>query len=74
MGTATLTYEEMSTLLCQIETFLNSRPLGAFLDDPMDLVILTMEHFLIGSALKATPGPTLFDMPTSWLSCWQHLQ
>lgn len=41
LGEATLTYEEMSTLLAQIEACLNSRPLQALTDDPDDLAALT---------------------------------
>lgn len=48
---ALLTYEEMNTLLTQIETTLNSRPLCSLTDDPEDLNALTLGHFLMGSAL-----------------------
>jgi len=49
LGEATLTYEEMATLLAQVEACLNSRPLQALTDDPDDLTALTPGHFLIGS-------------------------
>lgn len=48
LGEATLTFEEMSTLLAQIEACLNSRPLQALSND---LAALISGHFLIGSAL-----------------------
>ncbi|XP_025267293.1 uncharacterized protein LOC112638911 [Camponotus floridanus] len=74
IGDAKLTYEEMSTLLTQIEACLNSRPLQALSDDPEDLAALTPGHFLVGAALTAVPEPSLLDQPTSRLSRWQLLQ
>lgn len=69
-----LTYEEMATLLTQIEACLNSRPLSALSDDPADITALTPGHFLIGSTLKAVPEPSLLDVTMSRLSRWQQLQ
>jgi len=74
LGETTLTYEEMSTLLAQIEACLNSRPLQTLTDDPHDLTALTPGHFLIGTALNAVPEPSLLDAPTNRLSRWQLLQ
>ncbi|KMQ91673.1 hypothetical protein RF55_8426 [Lasius niger] len=74
IGDATLTYEEMATLLSQIEACLNSRPLQALSDDPEDLAALTPGHFLVGSALNAVPEPSLADELTSHLFRWQLLQ
>ncbi|XP_011635474.1 uncharacterized protein LOC105426098 [Pogonomyrmex barbatus] len=45
----TLTFEEMTTLLCKIEACLNSRPLALFSDDYEDYSALTPAHFLIGT-------------------------
>lgn len=42
-----LTYEEMNTLLCKIESVFNSRPISPISDDPSDLNALTPGHFLI---------------------------
>ncbi|KAL6416444.1 hypothetical protein ACFW04_013469 [Cataglyphis niger] len=63
LGESTLTYEEMSTLLAQIEACMNSRPLQALSDDPDDLAALTPGHFLVGTALNALPEPCLVDAP-----------
>ncbi|XP_046411950.1 uncharacterized protein LOC124175593 [Neodiprion fabricii] len=73
IGDASLTYEEMSTVLSQIEACLNSRPLSALTDDPDDVSALTPGHFLIGAPLNALPESTLADTPTSRLSRWQQL-
>lgn len=48
-----LTFEELSTLLAQIEACLNSRPLCPINNDPSNL--LTPGHFLIGEALISQP-------------------
>lgn len=61
IGDATLTYEEMSTLLCQIEACLNSRLLVPILDDPTDLQVSTPAHFLIQSESFILPEPDLTD-------------
>nr|XP_041631965.1 uncharacterized protein LOC121502439 [Drosophila kikkawai]XP_041631966.1 uncharacterized protein LOC121502439 [Drosophila kikkawai] len=47
IGDSILTYEEMSTLLCQIEAVLNSRPLYTTGEDVDDNEVLTPGHFLI---------------------------
>jgi len=43
-----LTYEDMSTLFCQIEGVLNSRPLYLSDNDIEENEVLTPGHFLIG--------------------------
>ncbi|XP_049876780.1 uncharacterized protein LOC126374292 isoform X2 [Pectinophora gossypiella] len=53
--TAILTYEELNTVLCQIESILNSRPLMPLSSDINDYSCLTPGHFLIGTALNAYP-------------------
>jgi len=47
-GNVILTFEELYTLLTQIEALLNSRPLTPMSSDPNDLTPLTPAHFLIG--------------------------
>ncbi|XP_029164554.1 uncharacterized protein LOC114935824 [Nylanderia fulva] len=74
IGETTLTYEELSTLLTQIEACLNSRPLQALSDDPDDTSALTPGHFIIGAPLLAVPEPSLTGQPASTLSRWRHLQ
>ncbi|KAI8116952.1 hypothetical protein CVS40_11069 [Lucilia cuprina] len=44
----TMTYEELYTLMTQIESVLNSRPLTPLSNDPNDFQVLTPGHFLIG--------------------------
>ncbi|XP_055542608.1 uncharacterized protein LOC129728214 [Wyeomyia smithii] len=54
LGTRTLAYDDMTTLLCQIESCLNSRPIAPLSDDPTDFEPLTPGHFLTGSCLKCS--------------------
>ncbi len=51
-----LTYEDMSTFICQIEACLNSRPLIPLNHtDNVSIDVLTPGHFLIGHSLVALP-------------------
>jgi len=74
IGETLLTYEEMNTLLIQIEAILNSRPLTPCSDDPEDLNVLTPGHFLMGCAPTLIPEPTLADVQHSRLSRWQLIK
>ncbi|XP_058817141.1 uncharacterized protein LOC131680443 [Topomyia yanbarensis] len=74
VGTESLTSEAMQTVLCQIESCLNSRPLTAASEDPSDLGVLTPGHFLVGSALQSIPEPDLASVPCNRLSLWQAIQ
>ncbi|XP_029176361.1 uncharacterized protein LOC114944557 [Nylanderia fulva] len=62
LGDQILTYEELTTLLCQIEACLNSRPLYPLSNDPNDYSAITPGHFLIGeSPVNVPEPPTLTD-------------
>jgi len=55
-----MTYEQLSTILVQIEACLNSRPLCP-LTSLDDLQALTPGHFLIGDSMMALPEPSPKD-------------
>nr|CAI5820348.1 unnamed protein product [Callosobruchus analis] len=74
MGNHCFTFEELYTLLVQIESVLNSRPMYPLSSDPSDLSCLTPAHFLIGRPLLTIPEPDYLHLPENRLSLYQHLQ
>lgn len=75
IGDETWSFEELSTLLAQIEACLNSRPLSAITDDPTDLVALTPAHFLIGRPFVAVPDAgNLINEKDYRLNRWEKVQ
>ncbi|KAG7305534.1 hypothetical protein JYU34_009613, partial [Plutella xylostella] len=69
-----LDYEEMYTVLVQIEAILNSRPITPISSDPSDLVALTPAHFLIGRTLTMLPAPQVDNAPINTLSRYKRVQ
>lgn len=55
IGKALLTYEQLNTVLVEIEGVLNSRPLTAVTSDPNDFSYLSPGHFLTGAPLNTIP-------------------
>lgn len=74
VGDVVLNFEEVTTLLAQIEACLNSRPLTQLSGDPNDLLPLTPGHFLVGRALSAIPEPDFSNVTENRLSRWHLLQ
>lgn len=74
VGNAHLTFEELYTVLTQIEAVLNSRPLTPLSNDPNDLQALTPGHFLIGDVITAAPESDIQDTNINRLSRYQKLQ
>ena len=74
LKTSKLTFEEYSTLLCQIEACLNSRPLCAISEEIDNIDYLTPGHFLIGQALLAPPQPVMDTQPINHLRRWKYVQ
>ena len=75
VGDVKLTYEELKTVLTQVEACLNSRPLIP-VNSPDDdgIEILTPGHFLIGRALCALPDPSFSYRTMSLLRRWHLCQ
>ncbi|XP_043257974.1 uncharacterized protein LOC122400519 [Colletes gigas] len=74
IGETILTYEELYTMLTQVEAIFNSRPLSPLSTDPTDLDPLTPGHFLIGEALTAHPKPDVRDIQSNRLCRFQLIQ
>lgn len=74
LQSTTLTFEELTTLLCQIESLLNSRPLTPFTTDLEDCDALTPGHFLVGHPLTEVPDLQCDDASSTRLSRWQSGQ
>jgi hypothetical protein len=74
IGLTSLTYEEMHTVLTQIEACLNSRPLTPISNDPNDLIALSPSHFLIGDLLTAPVEHDVTPLPINRLSRWQYVE
>jgi hypothetical protein len=65
-----LTFEEMYTVLVQIEACLNSRPLTPLACDEDGLQALPPGHFLIGRPLEAIPDQNLSNCSITLLRHW----
>ncbi|XP_058840343.1 uncharacterized protein LOC131695821 [Topomyia yanbarensis] len=74
LGPSRLSFEDISTVLTQVESMMNSRPLLPMSDDPNDLAALTPAHFLIGTSILALPDPDHHNIPVNRLDHYQQLQ
>jgi hypothetical protein len=74
LGSHIATYEELCTLLAEIEACLNSRPLCALPSDPFNPTYLSPGHFLIGEPLTQLPSADYTNVKCNRLSRWQTYQ
>ncbi|XP_049868002.1 uncharacterized protein LOC126368160 isoform X1 [Pectinophora gossypiella] len=66
-----LTYEQLNTVLSQIEAILNSRPIMPISSsDIADFSYLTPGHFLVGGPLVSYPEPDITEVPANRLKFW----
>lgn len=73
IGSSSLTFEELATLMAQLEAILNSRPLTPMSADPRDLNALTPGHFLIGRSLVSLAEPDVTHININRLNRYQLL-
>jgi len=71
LGSHVATYEELCTLLSEIDAFANSRTLCALSDDPSIRTYLSTGHFLIGEPITQLPAVYLTNFNTNRFSRWQ---
>ena len=69
-----LTFEELSTVLTQVEACFNSRPLIPTSLDYVGIDFLTPGHFLIGKPLESLPDPAFSYRDISLLHRWHLCQ
>ncbi|GFT14719.1 integrase catalytic domain-containing protein [Trichonephila clavipes] len=71
---AIMNFEELTTLMAQIEAVLNSRPLSPLSSDPNDLNPLTPGHFLTNCAISSFPEPYTASDSLPYHSRWKLIQ
>ena len=74
VGDVKLTFEELSTILSQIEACLNSRPLVSAPADEDGIQAITPGHFLIGRPLESLPDPNSSYQSLLLLRRWNLCQ
>ena len=71
LGAQLLTYEEMNSLLVQIEAVMNSRPLCVLSSDPADPIALTPSHFLTLGSVGHLPAQDISSLNVNKLDRFQ---
>ena len=75
MGTLIMTFEELTTISCQVEAFLNSRPLMPITSHNTDgLIALTPGHFLFLDSPRAYPEDPSMPEEPKLLQRWEKCQ
>ncbi|GFW03662.1 integrase catalytic domain-containing protein [Trichonephila clavipes] len=72
-GNSKFSYEELLTLIMQIEAILNPRSLTLLQSDVDDLEVLAPAHFLIGRPITAIVEPSLLQCESNRLNVWKQI-
>jgi hypothetical protein len=74
LGAHIAIYGELCTILAELEACLNSRPLCALSNDPLNRTYLSPGHFLVGEPLTQVPSVGCINVNYNRLSRWQTYQ
>ena len=70
----TITEELLTTLLCEVESILNSRPLTSLSDDITDFEALTPNHILLGSPQPNVEPSNYENVEVNYRKKWRAVQ
>ena len=74
MGETKFTFEELTTIIAEVEACMNSRPLTPISSAEDAIEVLTPGHFLIGRPIEAIPNPLITYECNSQLKRWHLVQ
>ena len=74
IGATKLNFEELTTILVQIDVCLDFRALKNLPESSDELEVLTPGHFLLGRLLSALPDHQMIQEPISLLKRWRLCQ
>ena len=66
--------ESLQTLLCEVESILNSHPITKVSNDPNDLQALAPNHLILRRQGETTPPGVFNEQDCYSRRCWRHVQ
>ena len=74
LGNEVTTDEVLTTIFCEVENMINSRPLTHVTDDARDLTALTPNHFLLGRGGRCLPPGAFSEHDLHTRKRWRYTQ